>query len=180
MADAPSPRLVNLTGLVALGVATDVTESVEAASGLPEKELAALTSLANWADGRSIDVLRSVLAMSQPGCARLVDRLVEAGLAERARDPGNRRVMTVRVTSLGRRTVVQGRMARADAVMRWLDGLDSGQAATLETLLERLAVTGVTDVGDAAAVINRRCRLCDPEACGYPDGCAVTQAMPGI
>ena len=95
-------HLVNLLAMVALAVTTDMTAAVEGASGLSLKEAAALTTLANWADGRSIDVLRSVLEMSQPGCARLVDRLVEEGLASRAGDPIDRRVVTVRVTAHGR------------------------------------------------------------------------------
>ena len=78
-------HLVNLLAMVALGVTTDVTAAVEATSGLSLKEVAALTTLANWADGRSIEVLRSVLEMSQPGCARLVDRLVEERLGQAGR-----------------------------------------------------------------------------------------------
>lgn len=178
VAEAPSPRLVNLAALVALGLCTDVADAVEAATQVSTKELAALTSLANWADGRSIDVLRSVLAMSQPGCARLVDRLATTGLAERARDARNRRVMTVRVTALGRETVRRGRVARAAAVEQWLGRLDVAQTASLEGILDRLAGTGVEEAADPAAVINRRCRLCDPGACGFPQRCAVTHSLP--
>ena len=169
-------HLVNLLAMVALGVTTDVTAAVEAASGLSLKEVAALTTLANWADGRSIEVLRSVLEMSQPGCARLVDRLVEEGLASRARDPHDRRVVRVRVTAQGRRLVTAAQEARAVATRRWLEGLPGSQAVTLTRLLDRMSAERVMDSADPALTANTQCRLCNPAACGFPDGCAPTRA----
>jgi MarR family transcriptional regulator, negative regulator of the multidrug operon emrRAB len=173
---ADEPHLVNTLGVVALGVTTDMTAEVEAATGCSLKEVAALTTLANWADGRSIEVLRTVLEMSQPGCARLVDRLVEGGLATRARDPRDRRVVTVRITARGRRVVTAAQTARAAAVQRWLTGLPAGEAATLTLLLDRLSSARVRDSADVEQTMNTQCRLCDPAACGFPDRCATSQA----
>src|SRR6185437_8923835 len=133
------PHLVNVTAVVALGIATEFTTAVELATGQSLKEIAALTTLANWADGQSIERLRAVLGMSQPGCARLVDRLVAEGLVRRGAHGDDRRVTTVRVTARGRRVVATARRARATAVQRWLDGLSSDDQRRLGPMLDRLA-----------------------------------------
>ena len=168
-------RTVNLTGAVALGLATDMTAAVEAATGLTATEVAALTTLANWADGQSIDRLREVTALSQPGCARLVDRLVAAGLARRDRDAADRRVTRVWLTAAGRRAVTRSRDARADAVRRWLAALPDADRRGFAASLEVLAGVGV----DGPVAANRRCRLCDTTACGNGPDCPVTRAVPG-
>jgi MarR family transcriptional repressor of emrRAB len=175
VADA-DPHLVNMTAAVALGVATEVTSAVEGATGLSLKEIAALTTLANWADGQSIDRLRAVLGMSQPGCARLVDRLVADRLARRGADGADRRVTTVYITARGRRVVATARTARATAVLRWLDGLPADAQHRLGPLLDELAGARVRASDAPAELANTQCRLCDPEACGHPDGCPTTQA----
>jgi MarR family transcriptional repressor of emrRAB len=170
------PHLVNMTAVVALGVATEIAGAVEVATGLSLKEIAALTTLANWADGQSIDRLRAVLGMSQPGCARLVDRLVDERLANRGADRADRRVTTVSITARGRRLVASARTARATAVLRWLDGLPPGAQRRLGPLLDELASARVRVSEAPAALANSQCRLCDPAACGYPDRCPTTQA----
>lgn len=174
----PDPHLVNTTAMFALGVSTHMAAAVEAATGLSEREVAALTTLSNWADGQSIEILRETLGMSQPGCARLVDRLTDAGLALRDRGVPDRRVVTVTVTSAGRAAVAAARTARAEAVRGWLAGLDGEEAAGLARVLDRLAAAQVPPARPAArAVVNSLCRLCDPGACGFPDRCAVTRAL---
>ena len=171
---ADDARTVNLTGVVALGLATDIATAVEAASGATATEVAALTTLANWADGLSIDRLREVTALSQPGCARLVDRLVAAGSARRERDATDRRVTTVRITAAGRRAVTKARAARAGVVRTWLAALSDADRARFADLVEVLAGANVTGAVEA----NRRCRLCDPSDCAAVDDCPVTDAIP--
>lgn len=171
---ADDARTVNLTGVVALGLATDIATAVEAASGATPTEVAALTTLANWADGLSIDRLREVTALSQPGCARLVDRLVAAGSARRERDTADRRVTAVWITAAGRRTVEQARTARADVVRTWLAALPDADRETFAGVVEVLAGAHVTGPVEA----NRRCRLCDPTECAERDDCPVTAAIP--
>ena len=175
MADC-DPHLVNMTAVVALGVATEVTDAVEVATGLSLKEVAALTTLGNWADGQSIERLRAVLGMSQPGCARLVDRLVAERLARRGADGADRRVTTVHITAGGRRVVATAHAARATAVQRWLDGLPPDAQNRLGPLLDELAGARIRASDAPAALANTQCRLCDTAACGYPDRCATTQA----
>lgn len=169
-------HLVNMTAAVALGVATEITSAVEMATGLSLKEVAALTTLANWADGDSIDRLRAVLGMSQPGCARLVDRLVTERFARRGAHRADRRVTTVHITAGGRRIVATARTARATAVQRWLDGLPADAQRRLGPILDELAGARVRASDAPSALANTQCRLCDPTACGYPDRCATTQA----
>ena len=62
--------------------------------------------------------------------------------------------------------------ARQAALAPLMDVLDDREAATLERLLERL-LAGVTEDRDDA---RRICRLCDPDVCGHPARCPVTQA----
>lgn len=167
-------RSVNLTGAVALGIATDIAAAVEAVTGATATEIAALTTLSNWADGLSIDRLREVTALSQPGCARLVDRLVSAGFARRERDADDRRVTRVWITAAGRRKVAAASTARAAAVRAWLADLPAADRHRWDQLVEVVAGAHVTGPAEA----NRRCRLCDATACGRGDDCPVTRAVP--
>src|SRR3954464_12056624 len=77
-----SPRLVNLVTAWALKVTGELQEGMEEATGHGPPEQAALVLLANR-PGENIEFLRTRLAMSHPGCVRLVDRLAAEGMLER-------------------------------------------------------------------------------------------------
>ena len=85
--------------IVALGDRMrDATEDAAAMSGpLP----AALVSLHEWAGGRTVDTLSGGLRLSHSRTVRVVDRLADAGLATRERDPADGRGVLVRLTPAG-------------------------------------------------------------------------------
>jgi DNA-binding MarR family transcriptional regulator len=80
-------------------------------------------------------------AMTQPGVTMLVNRLAEAGLAERVPDPTDRRAALVRITDAGR-TVLDQRTANRAQVLRArlaeLDDEDQQLLAAALPAIERL------------------------------------------
>ena len=61
---ADDRHLANLVGLVALDVMTRVTTAVEDATGLSMVQATALSALANYAEGGSVDQLRRAVDLS--------------------------------------------------------------------------------------------------------------------
>jgi DNA-binding MarR family transcriptional regulator len=156
-------RTSNLLGALALTLADRIWTGSDAA---------ALITLRNYAEGEPLDLLRRALALSHPGVVRLADRLERRGLVERRRSEQDRRAVALRLTPAGRRTADEALAARAHAVGAALATLDTSQRRALEGMLERMLAAHTTD-STASLVI---CRLCDPDVCGHPDRCPVTQA----
>lgn len=169
--------MTNLAGAVALDLTTAVEAAVLADQGLSFVEATALTALANFAEGRSIDAVRSALALSQPGCARLADRLVERGLVERRRASHDRRVVELHLTAPGRTAVQAIWLSRERVLRARLDVLTEREAAQAERILARLAAAEIPPLPEGKDIGNRMCRMCDGDACGHPDRCPVTQAL---
>jgi len=174
---ADRDRLTNLAGVVALDLTTAVEAAVLADNGLSAVEATALTILANFAEGRSIDAVRSALALSQPGCARLADRLVERELIQRRRASQDRRVVELHLTATGRAAVAGIRLSRKRVLRARLDVLTDRDAAQAERILARLAAAEIPPMPAGEDIGNRMCRMCDGDACGHPDRCPVTQAL---
>lgn len=82
-----------------------------------------LTWLAAWA------------GVTQPAMTQLVARLEEAGLVARAADPGDGRVVQVRLTDEGRATVARRRGVRADQLAGLLAGLSPNERDALTAAL---------------------------------------------
>jgi DNA-binding MarR family transcriptional regulator len=129
--------------------------------------LAALNLLA-WLPGITPAHLSDALRLTQPATQRVIDRLEHAGLAIRHRRRGHRR-LRLTCTETGQQLVQQHRAARAAALREVLSTLTAEEAATLESLLERLAFHLATEPDD----VLRLCRLCRPDACGTDDDCPV-------
>jgi DNA-binding MarR family transcriptional regulator len=163
-----SERAANLLGAHAL-VATD---RMRRAAGMELSSAAVLSALETFADGASIDDLRRVLGLSHSGGVRIVRRLAARGLIAREPDPADRRAVRLHLTAEGRRTARRVLADRRETLAELLAPLGQRETAELERLLERL-LAAVTDDREAA---NRICRLCDPDVCGHPDRCPVTQA----
>jgi DNA-binding MarR family transcriptional regulator len=166
-----SGRAANLLGAHALVVADRIRE----AAGMELSSAAVLSALETFADGASIDDLRRILGLSHSGGVRIVKRLQAAGLIAREPDPADGRAVRLHLTPGGRREarrVLGARQAVLTALVAPLSGRDT---ADLERLLAGL-LASVTGSGEDA---NRICRLCDPDVCGHPDRCPVTQAVLG-
>jgi MarR family transcriptional regulator, negative regulator of the multidrug operon emrRAB len=164
-----SARAANLLGAHALVVADRMRE----AAGMELSSAAVLTALETFAGGASIDALRRVLGLSHSGGVRIVKRLEAEGLVAREPDPADRRAVRLHLTGDGRREARRLLAARQAALTPLLAGLGERESAALERLLERLLARATGSGEDA----NRICRLCDPEICGHPDRCPVTQAI---
>ena len=150
---------------------------MHAGAGVSGSDAAALVTLRNYAEGEPLDLLRRALALSHPGVVRLADRLQARGLVERHRSDRDGRAVALRLTPAGRRAADAALAARADAIAAALETLDARRsAAPSAPMLERMLGAQTTD-STASLVI---CRMCDPDVCGHPDRCPVTQAAIAI
>ena len=156
-------RTGNLLGALALTLADHIGTGSDAA---------ALITLRNYAEGEPLDLLRRALALSHPGMVRLADRLERRGLVERRRSEHDGRAVALRLTAAGRRAADDALNARAQAIDTALAALRPKERTVLADMLERMLAAHTTD-STASLVI---CRLCDPDVCGHPDACPVTQA----
>ncbi len=162
---ASDERTANLLGALALTLADRAGAAVHADAGVSGSDAAALVTLRNYAEDEPLDLLRRALALSHPGVVRLADRLQARGFVERHRSDRDGRAVALRLTRAGRRA--------ADAA---LTTLDAGERKALAPMLERMLGAQTTD-STASLVI---CRMCDPDVCGHPDRCPVTQAAIAI
>ncbi len=167
-------RLVNIVGALAVALSDAIESATGAATGHTGATPAALVSLLDLLAGRSVDDLRQAVDLTHSGGVRLLDRLVSEGLAER-RPGADARSIAVVLTARGRRLARHAREARRTALAEVLGVLDDHDREQLTRITEQLI----------GAVVARRleeraaghdpaggwlCRLCDPRACGRPDG----------
>jgi len=169
---ASDERTANLLGALALTLADRAGAAVHDDAGVSGSDAAALVTLRNYAEGEPLGLLRRALALSHPAVVRLADRLQARGLVERHRGDRDGRAVTLRLTPAGRNAADAALAARADAIGAALNTLDAGERRALAPMLERMLGAQTTDA-TASLVI---CRMCDPDVCGHPDRCPVTQA----
>jgi MarR family transcriptional regulator, negative regulator of the multidrug operon emrRAB len=169
---ASDERTANLLGALALTLADRAGAAVHADAGVAGSDAAALVTLRNYAEGEPLGLLRRALALSHPGVVRLADRLQARGLIERHRGDRDGRAVALRLTPAGRHAADAALAARADAIAATLDALDAAERRALGPMLERMLGAQTTD-STASLVI---CRMCDPDVCGHPERCPVTQA----
>jgi DNA-binding MarR family transcriptional regulator len=169
---ASDERTAQLLGALALTLADRTGAAVEHDAGVAGSDAAALVTLRNYAEGEPLDLLRRALALSHPGVVRLADRLQARGLVERHRSARDGRAVALRLTTAGREAADAALAARGEAIAAALATLEPAQRRALAPMLERMLGAQTTN-SDASLVI---CRMCDPDACGHPDRCPVTQA----
>ena len=92
--------------------------------------------------GVPLSVIADRSPVGDPDITRLVDRLEQRGLARRDRDSSDRRVVTARITSEGRR--LHGRLEKPVAALheRQLATLGQHGLAELRRLLQKVAEVG--------------------------------------
>ncbi|HEX8122857.1 MAG TPA: MarR family transcriptional regulator [Solirubrobacteraceae bacterium] len=173
MPEAHTLRIANRLGALALTLGDDIRAATEAATGMAGGLPAALVSLREWADGRSVDVLAEAMRVSHSRAVRVVDRLEEAGLARREPDPSDGRRARVWLEAPGRELAERALEARSRVLLGAVAELDAADVRDLERLLA--ALLDATTVDERAA--RQTCRLCDAHRCGHYDGdCPVTRA----
>lgn len=136
-----------------------VTARLESTLGSSGQAAAAIIHLGH-APGSSITQLSEVLSLSHPGTVRLVDKLVDERMVERAkgRDGREKRLsLTVNGDAM-RNTLLQ---QRQEAVMEVMGALFDAEWDMMREFLARLLRSaGQGDLGR-----QRMCRLCDPGLC---------------
>jgi len=173
MPEAYISRVANRLGAVALTLSDDIREATEMATGMAGGLPAALVSLREWADGRSVDVLAHAMRVSHSRAVRVVDRLEAAGLARRESDPSDGRRARVWLEPTGRELAERALEARSRILLLAVAQLDESDVRDLERLLGAVLDATTVDVRAAMAT----CRLCDAHACGHYEGiCPVSRA----
>jgi MarR family transcriptional regulator, negative regulator of the multidrug operon emrRAB len=176
VAAAADERTANLLGALALTLADRADAAVRDGAGVAGSDAAALVTLRNYAEGEPLDLLRKALALSHPGVVRLADRLQARRLVERHRSDRDGRAVALRLTPAGRRAADEALAARAGALDAALSALDASERRALEGMLERML--GVETTDSVASLV--MCRMCDPDVCGHPGRCPVTQAAGAV
>jgi DNA-binding MarR family transcriptional regulator len=173
MPEAYISRVANRLGAVSLTLSDSIRDATEEATGMAGGLPAALVSLQEWADGKSVDVLAEAMRVSHSRAVRVVDRLEAAGLARRESDPSDGRRALVWLEPAGRRLAQRALDARSRVLLAAVGELDVADVRDLERLLGVLLTATTVDVRAA----KETCRLCDAHACGHYDGaCPVSQA----
>src|SRR5829696_5159107 len=173
MPEAHIARTANRLGAMSLTLSDGIREATEQATGMGGGVPAALVSLHEWADGRSVDVLAAAMRVSHSRAVRVVDRLEAAGLARRESDPSDRRRALVWLEPAGRELAERALDARSRVLLSAIADLDAADVRDLERLLGALLDATTVDVRAASET----CRLCDAHVCGHYEGvCPVTLA----
>jgi MarR family transcriptional regulator, negative regulator of the multidrug operon emrRAB len=173
MPEAHTSRVANRLGALALTLSDAIRDATEAATGMAGGIPAALVSLREWADGRSVDVLADAMRVSHSRAVRVGDRLEAAGLARRESDPSDGRRALVRLEPAGRELAARALEARARVLLDAVAQLDAADVRDLERVLGALLDAATVDARAPRAI----CRLCDGHVCGHHEGvCPVTRA----
>lgn len=97
-------------------------------------------------DQVAIGKIAENLGIGQPTASHLVDRLVQAGLAERIENPSDRRYTLAQLTISGRELIQRLRQGRLERIQGWLSQIDQEDLAALcQGLRALLRVAQVED-----------------------------------
>ncbi len=162
-------RTLNLLGAFALNITDTLNNVFESTAGFGGETSAAIVTLGSQ-PGLSINALRQILNLSQPGTVRLVDRLARENLVER-RSGTDGRTLAVFLTRSGmkRRTTILSE--RRQQLQHATNTLSNDEQRLLTLLLEKM-LDGLTKSENQAAIM---CRLCEEESCPLAR-CPVEQA----
>jgi DNA-binding MarR family transcriptional regulator len=159
-------------GAVVAAISRDLEAAMAASASRPGGRAAAVTALAAFASGGSIEELAWSLGLSHSRAVRLVDQLEADGYVSRSRDTTDRRTVHVTLTDSGwelARVIAAARLAVLGEEVAALDAQD-------RAALDRICATLLARRIDSVRAAMRTCRMCEPHACGHPGSCPVTQA----
>jgi DNA-binding MarR family transcriptional regulator len=161
----------NLVGAFGLTVADALTGAVVDVVGHSGALAAAVSYLLQEPDS-GIEDLREPLRLSQPAAVRLVNQMVEDGLATRSSDSRDGRRVRIRLTNRGRSLAHSLLRARERAIDEVVESLSPDEQRTLASLLAKSLAATTQQAADA----ERMCRLCDTRACP-PERCPIGAAV---
>jgi MarR family transcriptional repressor of emrRAB len=156
----PSDRLINLFGALVQGVGDRIQAATMVGMTLGGEAAAAIIVIGHGAS-LSINQLARVLRLSHPGTVRLIDRLANAGFAQRNVASHDRRVVVLTLTDYGRteRQALLDRRHKALAAI--LRATTPSDQVVLERVAETLLVTLPVDATAALTI----CRFCNEQKC---------------
>jgi DNA-binding MarR family transcriptional regulator len=152
-------NIANILGALAFRL-TDEVDGGLSELQLDPKALAALVHLSKYPD-ESIEKLRVPVGLSHSGCVRLVDRLVELGLARRAAADDDARAIEIGLTRKGRTVAARARDRRQEILLRAVHSLSPSEQEQLGVLISKLFASEITTPASAL----KACRLCDYGSC---------------
>jgi len=117
-------------------VMTELADEELAAVGLTGREYGILALLLDDDPGSQLE-LAQIMGKAPALVVPSIDRLEDAGLVERTRDPSDRRRSHVKVTRKGARALARGDVIADRVVAITLSGLDESERAELARLLEK-------------------------------------------
>ncbi|MBP1888284.1 MarR family winged helix-turn-helix transcriptional regulator [Sinorhizobium mexicanum] len=157
---AVSDRLVNLLGVLAVGVTDRMRSAV--AEAMPEGgETVPSLIVIGHAPMMSIDQLSRILRLTHGGAVRLVDRLVERNLVDKQPSAIDRRIMTLTLTPSGLQLREELLALRRDALAALLERVSPDDLAPLG----RIAAIIVASLPENALSALTTCRYCDDRIC---------------
>ena len=173
MTESRDAHLVNVVGAFALALVDGIRDATEATAGMSGAAPAALVALRQSLAGRTTEDLAQATGLTHSGAVRLVDRLVDAGLAERR--PGrDGRSLSIVLTASGRALSRKVSMARATAIEESLDALNADDrralAVLIDTIVGAVTVQRLDGREHGAEYAGWLCRMCDFASCGRPLG----------
>lgn len=141
------------TGALAMAVTTTLERLVGVLRRLsPAGELSSTAASALATLERSgpcrLTFLAAQAGVTQPAMTQLITRLEEAGLAGRAPDPADGRVVLVAITADGRAVVARRRAIRAERLAGMLAGMPPEDRAALGAALPALDALASADPDD--------------------------------
>src|SRR5689334_13776425 len=135
-----------------------LVRSLSPADGLSLTAAATLATLER-SEPRRLTALAVQEGVTQPAMTQLIGRLQEAGLVRREADPGDGRVVQVRLTDQGRDTLARRRAVRAERLAVILDRISAEDRAALAAALPAIdALTSVQRdaIGDPLIIPRKR------------------------
>lgn len=125
---------------------------------LEQAQLDALEIVVHEPDGWRMTDFADALRVDPSNATRAIDRLEALGLAERARAADDKRVVVVRATAEGRRTVRAVNRMRASGMERLLEPFDDAEREQFAEYMERF----VASIDGLVAEIEAERRLAHP------------------
>ena len=124
-----------------------LNRELEAACGLPLRWFDVLAQLHRTPHKRlSMTELANAVLLSKSGLTRLVDRIEEAGLVQRASAPGDRRSLLIVLTPSGEKTLKRAAPIHEDGIRRHFAAyIRDDEASAVEAALGRIAAAARQD-----------------------------------